>query len=553
MMTRILLIVILCLALFLAWRLDRKTLTNRARVMRWRVILRLRPGAGFASLPEIIIRWSKAAAWFNGQRSRPSLAWWSRLGAVIFPKYPVRVTDFAVRLGRAQLGRPVYARQEDTGVVMSPPRVGKSGWLASLILNHPGPVLCTSTRADLFSLTGGRRHRMGPVEVFNPQNVGDLPGTFRWNPLTGCENPAIAVQRAEDFIGELDSAGDMGWWQGKAAAALAAFLHAGALTPGATMLDVFAWVNKLGDKMAEDVLTQRESGSRALLAALTEVRQQAKYADSIRMTMAKSLAWISVPSIMEAVSPEDGAGFSVEDFIASGGTIYMIAPGGETSITAPLFRAFCSHVHYEAGMLGARSRAGKLDPPLLLALDEVTQICPVPLPSWFSDSAGKGILIYAVCHGMGQLESRWGKDGASTIWSTAGTKIFLPGITDTETLEEISLLCGSTSVKAGDSTEIIRVCPPEFIRRMPNWRLMVIRTNLSPVVVRFRPAWKRRISRIPAPHLTPAAVRRVISTATESLPPISGPEDMDRAKDLITQAARPPQWHRNGNGEGPGA
>ena len=50
--------------------------------------------------------------------------------------------------------------------------------------------------------------------------------------------------------------------------------------------------------------------------------------------------------------------------------------------------------------------------------DEVTQICPVPLPLWMADSAGKGIVIVAVCHGLAQLEARWDKPGARAIWDT---------------------------------------------------------------------------------------------------------------------------------------
>jgi hypothetical protein len=43
-----------------------------------------------------------------------------------------------------------------------------------------------------------------------------------------------------------------------------------------------------------------------------------------------------------------------------------------------------------------------------MALDEVTQICPVPVPSWLADSGGKGIQILTVAHGEAQLRSRWG-------------------------------------------------------------------------------------------------------------------------------------------------
>src|SRR5215510_722107 len=59
-----------------------------------------------------------------------------------------------------------------------------------------------------------------------------------------------------------------------------------------------------------------------------------------------------------------------------------------------------------------------------LALDEVPQICPIPLPLWMADS-GEGILIIAVCHGLAQLEARWHHSGARAIWGTAGIKVIL--------------------------------------------------------------------------------------------------------------------------------
>ena len=47
--------------------------------------------------------------------------------------------------------------------------------VADRILDHPGPVLATSTRADLYESTAGARARRGPVYVFNPQGVGGVP------------------------------------------------------------------------------------------------------------------------------------------------------------------------------------------------------------------------------------------------------------------------------------------------------------------------------------------------------------------------------------------
>ena len=82
-----------------------------------------------------------------------------------------------------------------------------------------------------------------------------------------------------------------------------------------------------------------------------------------------------------------------------------------------------------------------------MALDEVTQICPVPVPSWLADSGGKGIQIITVAHGEAQLRSRWGADGARVIMDTSGAKIWLPGISDPATLDAASALCGTTAMK----------------------------------------------------------------------------------------------------------
>ena len=185
-------------------------------------------------------------------------------------------------------------------------------------------------------------------------------------------------------------------------------------------------------------------------------------------------------------------------------TLYMIGAGRDEAPIAPLFRAFAEYVHARAAFVGSLQPHGRLDPPMLMALDEVTQICPVPLPLWMADSAGKGILIVAVCHGLAQLEARWDSAGARAIWDTAGIKVILGGVTDPDTLDRLSRLCGEIALRTHSRTrdedgrrartvtyQPVRVLPPELLRTLPEWRALVVRGNLSPVVVRLRMAWRR--------------------------------------------------------------
>jgi hypothetical protein len=38
--------------------------------------------------------------------------------------------------------------------------------------------------------------------------------------------------------------------------------------------------------------------------------------------------------------------------------------------------------------------------------------------------------------------------------------------------------------------------PPELLARLPDWHALVISVNKSPVVIRFRPSWRRTEARL---------------------------------------------------------
>jgi type IV secretion system protein VirD4 len=130
----------------------------------------------------------------------------------------------------------------------------------------------------------------------------------------------------------------------------------------------------------------------------------------------------------------------------------------------------------------------------------VTQICPVPVPSWLADSGGKGIQIITVAHGEAQLRSRWGANGARVILDTSGVKIWLPGISDTATLDDASGLCGTSAMKEvhewfgshrDDPDYYTRhpIITPDMIRQLPPRRALVIRGGLAPVIAKLPMAW----------------------------------------------------------------
>ena len=475
---------------------------NRARILRFRLHLRLHPGKGFATLFGLHLRWGRVAALRRSRRIRPSLPLWLRA---------IAPTEHSVFLGRAHWRHCLRVPLEEHVLVMSPPRSYKTAFLADVILRYPGPVISTTTKADVFALTAGARSLRGPVHVFNPQLIGGVASTFAWSPLDGCEDPATAIRRADAFAFAVSREGveDAAFWSSKASDYLRGFFHAAALG-GWDMRAVAAWVSGADPRVPERILT--DSGAQQWALTLAELRSEAhKTAATVRMVMSRALSFMADPALAASVLPPPGEGFDIAAFLAGAGTVYLIAESlGEDAPVAPLFATFASEIHYAAALTGQASRSGRLDPPLLMGLDEVTQICPVPLPTWLSDSGGKGIQILSVVHGEAQLAQRWGDHGRQIVLDTSSVKAFLPGVTDTTTLQAASTLCGQASWKLRGQDHASRhdIATPDAIRQLPAGFALLIRGGNAPVIARLPRAWNRLAyrlarhhARVPAPDL----------------------------------------------------
>ena len=451
---------------------------RRVRSIRFRLWLHLRPGPGFASLPELWLRWGRLAALSSGARSRPGLS--------LFARLTLPATEFAVRLGRAQYFRRLYAAFELHCLILAPPRTDKTGLLADRIIRHPGPVLTTSTRADLYQLTSPLRRGRGPVYVFNPELVGDVPSTFSWDLLGVCTDELMAFKIADWLAGDTPGYGDLAWFEEQGTMGMSGLLLAAAMT-GAALGDVYQWTQRRGHERALAALA--EYGNPQLHAVVRALMEENRTAASVRATIARALKWAVIPQLSAAA---DRCGtFDAREFALEGGTLHLIASGDSRSVITPLLRALASFVAFEAGLAGSRTEAGRLDPPLLMALDEVAQVCPVDLPSMLADSAGKGIVFVTVAHSLAKLEERYGEEGAANIWAISGVKLLLRGITEPATLEDVSRVCGTL----GDDGDETRIVPPDVLRRLPQHCALVVNMDLSPTVVRVSRAWKRRGAR----------------------------------------------------------
>ena len=453
---------------------------DRLKRMRHRTRFYLHPGPGFASHREITLHLGRMAAIWHGRRCRRDLPGWARL---ILP-----ARHYAVRQGRGPGFRRIFTHGEDQVAVIAPPRIGKTGYLADRVYGHPGACVALTTRHDIWEHTSGKRAALGPVQVFNPENVGNVRSTFRVDIVADCIDPVAAQRTAAALTGPVDAGTDNAMWQGLAMAALAGLLHAAAVL-GEDMSAVWRWANRIDEHQVREAMG-RPGASPDRIASALAIQRDSKTADSIRVILGDSLAWVASPHLRGMVSGPGLAGFDAAGWIESCGTIYFISSGADSS-AEPLFRAVIEKIYRECRLAGSRTPYGRIPNPVLFALDEVTQTAAVPLGQWLATAAGDGIQICFVCHTPAQLRARYGRDEADAIWQLAAVKVILGGNSDPDLAEGLAKVTGYTS---GDHPE--PKIPADYLRQLPGLRAVVIAKERSAVTVKIRPIWKRPSHRL---------------------------------------------------------
>lgn len=467
--------------------------TGSAGVVRWWA-WRSKRNQGVASRWIILRRASALAVRAKATVLRPGLR-----ELPLWRRWRVATRELATPLARVGLFK-IWSPIEDVTLRIGGPRTGKTGELAGRILDAPGAVIATSTRTDLVKLTGTCRSRRGPVGVFNPSGLGGLASSVRFDPLSGCEEPVTATDRAADLLSGVSApgagGGDMEFWNTQARRVLASLLHAAALGD-ASMRDVAAWVADPDDAGAEVQRFLRRSPQPAYeQEALQFIGTNERTRSSICATIMPALNWLTDANAAAAAS--EGS-FDVAELLEQRGTVYML--GAHNGRVAPLVAALTGHIAREARRLAAFEPDGRLDPPLTLALDEAALICPVPLDEWTADMGGRGVTIHIAAQSRSQLRQKWGEDGAGTIMNNSATLMVYGGTRDTDDLAAYSSLTGERyeDVPTWDddggvqstSTRRVPVLTGAQIAQLPPRRVLLIRRNMPAAVGRVQMAWKR--------------------------------------------------------------
>ncbi|MBO0701290.1 MAG: type IV secretory system conjugative DNA transfer family protein [Candidatus Dormibacteraeota bacterium] len=384
-------------------------------------------------------------------------------------------TSYAPFVGKAEHGdRLITVSPEDTIGVVGPPRCGKTaGILIPQAMMWAGPMVSVSVRDDILSSVGDQRARIaadhgGRVMVFDPagSSAAELPRiagndlTMRWSPIAGCERPETAKLRAEAMVWATFKEGERNlYFETHAASLLRCMFHAAALS-GKRMEDVLGWIDAKDFVTPADLLrrsdsTERQGWTSELLgyAGLGPDERGSAFS-----TASNALAAFKLSSILRSCSTTD---LDLAGFVSGHSSLFVIAGVSMQKALAPLFSALLESIAFEIIDDLARRSGGRLEPRVLLQLDEIANIAPLPnLLNLLTVAGGSGLCISYATQSWRQLATRYGEDGMRGVWQSTRAQIVFGSVGDATMLRDISDLMGKTMEGTKSRTrETFKVIP----------------------------------------------------------------------------------------------
>ena len=417
------------------------------------------------------------------------------------------------------LGADVRARGEDSALTMAPARAGKTTRLAvGRVVDAPGAVVATSTKADLVHLTAFARATTGRVHVFDPDRLLAWPTPCRWDIVAGCQDVREAMTRARAMVAArpLTSDRNSSFFEGASETVLRCLLHAAAIGEQ-PMREVLAWARDFTDDTPYEILRTHPGAAPGWLADLRKFCRGGapETVSSTAMSLGLILKAMADDRVVDLVCPEAGEGLDVDAFVRGGtDTLFLVSEGGDGISTAPLVTAFASAVVNCARRRSLTRPGGKLDPPLTLVLDEAANVAPLPdLPMLMSDGGGRGMSTWAFVQSFAQLRARWGRDGADSIWGASSIKLLLGGCTEADDLERISRVVGDRRVRrrshtspgglaaraqvsTSTSLERERILPVETLARIPVGKALLLYRAVPAALIGLPAWWERKDARV---------------------------------------------------------
>jgi type IV secretory pathway TraG/TraD family ATPase VirD4 len=360
------------------------------------------------------------------------------------------------------------------------------------------------------------------VHVFNPIGYGGVASTVMWSILVGCTDYTTAARRAGALLPEGDTAeGER--WDTDGRTFLAVVLYAAAVGER-NVQNVIRWIRLAGQDKTRDAanhelteILDRDPDNAEKIGLLQQFMSiNEKTRSSMTSTLTKALAWVSDNTARRiGAAPLEEVNLDVRQLILADETLHIVGPSTTGGMMQALTSALVDEFAYQARMLAGEMPGERLDPPVVMALDEAAVTVELPLPAWSADYGGRGIHLQIAVQSLAQLTDRWNKAGAATLRGNIGTLILYGGGVDADELEQISKLCGfhrrlvvggagEDTDHDGEVWERVPVLSVDDLSNLPQGQAAVLKRGLGGVVqARIPTVLNYGIRKLPLPGMAP--------------------------------------------------
>ena len=397
-------------------------------------------------------------------------------------------------------GPALFASWEDTVTAFMAPRSGKTTALSiPYVLSAPGAAVATSNKADLWAATAQLRTEPGSTAwLFDPQRITGSGQHWWWNPLAGLTTVESAHRLASHFVLTVEDNTRRDLW-GPAAQDLLCALFLAAASSGRSLRECSRWLADAGSPIPAELLDT--AGFRALAWSLRGAQNGApETRDGIYQTARTAAKCLNDEDIMAWVTPPRQKALPAFDpakFAPSRDTLYLLTEA--RSAASPLIAALTDTV-MRAGRRQAERAGGRLDPPMVVVLDEAANICRIAdLPELYSHLGSRGMIPVTILQSYQQGVAVWGEPGMAALWGASTKKVIGAGIDDPRHARDLATLVGQhdvpvVSVSYGDgrtsqqvSLRRQEILEAADIRALPPGTALLLATGARPALISLRP------------------------------------------------------------------
>ena len=376
-----------------------------------------------------------------------------------------------------------------------------SGFIIPNLLEERGlrGLVIHDVKGELLKVCAGALSHYLPVVVWAPAR---MEISIHYNPLKFVLTEEDAADLAQCWIDNTGISRETFWNDTARLLVQAIILHLVDCEPGAPF-------SRLGDLLGTATFDQirkvlehsKSQRAREIGASFVgNVANDARLAAGIMSGMAARFLALRNKAIRELTSthPDPEKNLDLHKLASTPQALFVVIAATDAKrlkpITAALLMQLMNHL-----------TRNPLERGMAFYLDELCNAGNIPhYTEHISLVRGQNLALLQVIQDFGQLRREYGPDGAQTILTNSNTKVFLPGVGKQES-EFASELVGDMTIRTVsyshrrgyDGRENVsytrrRMMHPDEIRRMKRGSVLVISSNVAPILARFVPYFKRK-------------------------------------------------------------